>query len=65
MVEQYGPRSCTVPGAVAAWADLAARFGRLGFVGVGAQHLVLRGEGLPPDARQWSVRPGEGDHAFS
>ena len=30
VVDQYGPRSVTVPGAVAAWADLASRFGRLG-----------------------------------
>ena len=29
-VDQYGPRSVTVPGAVSAWADLAARFGTLG-----------------------------------
>ena len=29
-VDQYGPRSVTVPGAVSAWADLAARFGRFG-----------------------------------
>ena len=30
VVERFGPRSVTVPGAVAAWDDLAARFGRLG-----------------------------------
>ncbi len=30
-VDRYGPRSVTVPGAVAAWFDLAERFGRLGF----------------------------------
>ncbi|MEJ7567954.1 MAG: gamma-glutamyltransferase [Gaiellaceae bacterium] len=29
-VEEFGPRSVTVPGAVRAWADLAERFGRLG-----------------------------------
>jgi gamma-glutamyltranspeptidase/glutathione hydrolase len=29
-VDQHGPRSVTVPGAVSAWADLAARFGTLG-----------------------------------
>jgi gamma-glutamyltranspeptidase/glutathione hydrolase len=29
-VDRYGPRSVTVPGAVAAWFDLAGRFGRLG-----------------------------------
>jgi len=42
-----------------------ARFGRLGFVPVGVQHLMLKGEGLARDAAQWSLRPGEGDHAFS
>ena len=30
VVHDRGPRSVTVPGAVRAWADLAARFGRLG-----------------------------------
>jgi gamma-glutamyltranspeptidase/glutathione hydrolase len=30
-VEEVGPRSVTVPGAVAGWAALAERFGRLGF----------------------------------
>jgi gamma-glutamyltranspeptidase/glutathione hydrolase len=30
-VDETGPRSVTVPGAVRAWADLAERFGRLGF----------------------------------
>jgi gamma-glutamyltranspeptidase / glutathione hydrolase len=29
-VDAFGPRSVTVPGAVAAWDDLASRFGRLG-----------------------------------
>ncbi len=29
-VEEHGPRSVTVPGAVAGWATLAERFGRLG-----------------------------------
>ncbi len=29
-VDESGPRSVTVPGAVRAWADLAGRFGRLG-----------------------------------
>ena len=48
------------------------RLRRLGFLPAGAQHLVLRGaEGsalAQPEARaprSWSVRPGEGDHAFS
>ncbi len=30
-VDRYGGRSVTVPGAVAAWFDLAERYGRLGF----------------------------------
>jgi gamma-glutamyltranspeptidase / glutathione hydrolase len=30
-VEQRGPRSVTVPGSVAGWSELVARFGRLGF----------------------------------
>jgi gamma-glutamyltranspeptidase / glutathione hydrolase len=29
-VDEFGPRSVTVPGAVCAWGDLAQRFGRLG-----------------------------------
>ncbi len=29
-VDRFGPRSVTVPGAVAAWFELSARFGRLG-----------------------------------
>ena len=29
-VEEHGPRSVTVPGAVAGWATLSERFGRLG-----------------------------------
>ena len=46
--------------------------GRLGFLPGGAQHVVIRGtEGSAltraeaRDASAWSVRPGEGDHAFS
>src|SRR4249919_3900505 len=30
VVDELGPRSVTVPGAVAAWEDLSSRFGRLG-----------------------------------
>src|SRR6476659_2844879 len=32
-VDRFGPRSVTVPGAVAGWFDLAERFGRLGLDG--------------------------------
>jgi GNAT superfamily N-acetyltransferase len=45
-----------------------ARLGRLGFVGAGAQHLVVRrcdGGELAADPEAWTVRPGDGDHVFS
>jgi predicted N-acetyltransferase YhbS len=44
-----------------------ARLLRLGFVPAGAQHVVCRGQGqdLPSDPAAWTLRPGEGDHAFS
>ncbi len=45
-----------------------ARLGRLGFVPSGAQHLLLRradGGRLPADPSEWTIRPGDGDHAFS
>jgi GNAT superfamily N-acetyltransferase len=48
------------------------RLRRLGFFTLGVQHLVLRGwagsalaGGDAQDPARWSVRPGEGDHAFS
>jgi hypothetical protein len=45
-----------------------ARLGRLGFVRAGAQHLMVkRGDGgeLASDPKQWTIRPGDGDHVFS
>ncbi len=44
-----------------------ARLLRLGFVQSGAQHVVCRRQGkeLPRDPSAWTLRPGEGDHAFS
>jgi len=44
------------------------RLWRLGFVPVGAQHVMVRaadGSALARDPRAWAIRPGEGDHAFS
>jgi GNAT superfamily N-acetyltransferase len=45
-----------------------ASLGRLGFVPSGDQHVLLRrgdGDPLPANPSQWTVRPGDGDHAFS
>lgn len=44
-----------------------ARLLRLGFVPAGAQHIEWRRrrEELPRDPSAWTLRPGEGDHAFS
>jgi GNAT superfamily N-acetyltransferase len=42
-----------------------ARLGRLGFVPVGSQHVVVRGEPFSGDASAWTVRPAEGDYVFS
>ncbi|MBA2461124.1 MAG: gamma-glutamyltransferase, partial [Actinobacteria bacterium] len=44
VVQQYGPRSVTVPGSVRAWEDLSRRFGRLGLDAVLAD-AVDAGEG--------------------
>ena len=51
VVEQYGPRSCTVPGAVRAWADLAERFGRLGLDRALAPAIDLAEQGVAAGAR--------------
>jgi gamma-glutamyltranspeptidase/glutathione hydrolase len=50
-VDRAGPRSVTVPGAVRAWADLAARFGRLGLDEALAPAVDLAGRGLACTAR--------------
>jgi gamma-glutamyltranspeptidase/glutathione hydrolase len=53
-VDETGPRSVTVPGAVRAWADLAERFGRLGLdrpLGRGAE---LAARGVACTARIWT-----------
>ncbi len=51
LVEEFGPRSCTVPGAVRAWADLAARFGRLGLDRALAPAIDLAEQGVFAGAR--------------
>jgi gamma-glutamyltranspeptidase/glutathione hydrolase len=63
VVEQVGPRSTTVPGAVAAWADLAARFGRLGLDRALAPAVDLAEHGVAAGARishKWRSADDEG-----
>ncbi len=59
-VGQRGPRSVTVPGAVAGWGALAARFGRLGFEAV-LEDAVAAAEGGfavgPVTAEAWTMEP--------
>jgi gamma-glutamyltranspeptidase/glutathione hydrolase len=50
-VDAVGPRSVTVPGAVRAWADLAARFSRLGLEAALAPAAALAADGLACTAR--------------
>lgn len=50
-VDEAGPRSVTVPGAVRAWADLAGRFGRLGLDAALAPAADLAERGLACTAR--------------
>jgi gamma-glutamyltranspeptidase / glutathione hydrolase len=50
-VDESGPRSVTVPGAVRAWADLAERFGRLGLDRPLARAAELAGRGVACTAR--------------
>lgn len=50
-VDERGPRSVTVPGAVRAWADLADRFGRLGLDAVLAPAIDFAEGGGPCTAR--------------
>lgn len=65
-VEQSGPRSVTVPGAVAGWAALAARFGRLGLDTLLADAIAAAEDGFAVGrvaAAAWDLppvpRPGE------
>jgi gamma-glutamyltranspeptidase/glutathione hydrolase len=50
-VDERGPRSVTVPGAVRAWADLAQRFGRLGLDAALDVAVDLAADGLACTAR--------------
>ncbi len=71
-VDEWGPRSVTVPGAVRAWNDLAERFGRLGLDAALAPAVDLAQEGLACSARianKWArserppwPAPGPGGH---
>ena len=59
-VDDVGPRSVTVPGAVRAWADLAERFGRLGLDRALAAGADLAARGVVCTARiadKWSRVP--------
>jgi len=56
-VDAFGPRSVTVPGAVRAWADLAARFGRFGLDRPLARAAELAARGVactPRIADKWT-----------
>jgi gamma-glutamyltranspeptidase/glutathione hydrolase len=44
--DRYGPRSVTVPGAVAGWAALAERYGRLGLEACLAEAIALARDGF-------------------
>jgi gamma-glutamyltranspeptidase / glutathione hydrolase len=50
-VDRFGARSVTVPGAVAAWFDLAERFGRLAFDGALLHAADLADKGVAATAR--------------
>jgi gamma-glutamyltranspeptidase/glutathione hydrolase len=68
VVEQYGPRSTTVPGAVAAWADLAERFGRLGLDRALAPAIDLAEKGVAAGARvshRWGAASEQGRAPWS
>jgi gamma-glutamyltranspeptidase/glutathione hydrolase len=57
-VDDSGPRSVTVPGAVAAWVDLAERFGRLDFADALAHAAELAEAGVSCSARiadKWAM----------
>jgi gamma-glutamyltranspeptidase/glutathione hydrolase len=59
-VDERGPRSVTVPGAVRAWADLAGRFGRLGLDAALSPAIDVAEHGLACTARiadLWARNP--------
>ncbi len=61
-VEEGGPRSVTVPGAVAGWAALAERFGRLGLDELLADAIAAAEEGFAVarlTAEAWAGAPAE------
>ena len=60
-VDQTGPRSVTVPGAVRAWGDLAERFGRLGLDRALSRAAEFASHGVACTARiadKWARAPG-------
>jgi gamma-glutamyltranspeptidase/glutathione hydrolase len=66
-VDRFGPRSVTVPGAVAAWFDLSARFGHLSLdAALGhAADLAERGVAATPRvASLWQRAEGKGRAPF-
>ena len=61
VVDPFGPRSVTVPGAVAAWEDLASRFGRLGLDAALAPAIDAAEHGTVATARvaeHWRLAAG-------
>ncbi len=66
-VDRFGARSVTVPGAVAAWFDLAGRFGRLGFDRALEHAAELADRGVAATARVatlWQRAEAEGRAPF-
>jgi len=62
-VDRRGPRSVTVPGAVRAWADLAARFGTAGLADAVAPAAEAAARGVIATARVADTWRRAGDHA--
>ena len=59
-VDETGPRSVTVPGAVRAWSDLAERFGRLGLDRALGRAAERARRGVACSARiahKWALEP--------
>jgi gamma-glutamyltranspeptidase / glutathione hydrolase len=59
-VAEHGPRSIDVPGAVAGWGELSARFGRSGLERCLRPAIALAGAGIPAGfncARDWRASP--------